>query len=218
MPVPFPARILIADDHAVVRGGLRLLLDREPDLDIVAEADNGADALTRCLEGDIHLAILDVAMPRLTGLQAVRAISARCPDVRTLILSMHYHEQYVGEARTVGASGYVAKRAADKDIVDACRAALRGDAFVYPSDTPEAFRGKHEKAPRSEEPKRSITPRETEVAKLVAEGHSSQAIAAMLVISVKTVETHRANIYSKLELRDRVELARWAIREGLIEP
>lgn len=217
MSVRHPVRILIADDHAVVRGGLRLVLDREPDLAIVAETDNGADAVQRCLQGDIDLAVLDIAMPRLTGLQAARELSRRCPDVRTLILSMHDREQYVAEARAAGASGYVAKRAADRDIVDACRAATASGAFVYPSTLSAPLREKLDRAIKPETVERSLTPRESEIAKLVAEGHSSQAIAAMLVISVKTVETHRANIHHKLGIRDRVELTRYAIREGLIE-
>ncbi|HEX2704048.1 MAG TPA: response regulator transcription factor [Solirubrobacteraceae bacterium] len=218
MPVPFPVRILIADDHAVVRGGLRLLLDSEPDLKIVAEVDNGADAVQRCLEGDIDLAILDIAMPRLTGLQAARELSRRCPGLRTLILSMHDREQYVSEGLLAGASGYVAKRAADKDIVDACRAAIRGADFVYPSTLPAQLRDKLEQLSETETLGPSLTARESEVTKLVAEGHSSQAIADMLVLSSKTVETHRANIHRKLGIRDRVELTRYAIREGLIDP
>jgi DNA-binding NarL/FixJ family response regulator len=218
MPVPFPVRILIADDHAVVRGGLRLVLDQEPDLEIVAEVDNGADALARCLQGDVDLAVLDIAMPRLTGLQAARELSRRCPAVRTVILSMHDREQYVSEALAAGASGYVAKRAADKDIVHACRAVMRGEAFVYPSTLSGHSRDRLEAARDTERPGRALTPRESEVAKLVAEGHASQAIAEMLVLSVKTVETHRANIYKKLNISDRVELTRYAIREGLIEP
>jgi DNA-binding NarL/FixJ family response regulator len=217
MAVPFPVRVLIADDHAVVRGGLRHVLDQEPDLTIVAETDNGADAVQRCLQGDIDLAVLDIAMPRLTGLQAARELSRRCPEVRTLILSMHDREQYVAEARAAGASGYVAKRAADRDIVDACRAATRSEAFVYPSTLSAPVRAKLEQTTESQGLERSLTPRESEIAKLVAEGHSSQAIAAMLMISIKTVETHRANIHQKLGIRDRVGLTRYAIREGLIE-
>jgi DNA-binding NarL/FixJ family response regulator len=212
-----PVRILIADDHAVVRGGLRLVLDQEPDLAVVAEVENGADAVERCLRGDIGLAVLDIAMPRMTGLQAARELSCRCPDLRTVILSMHDREQYVAEALDAGAAGYVVKRAADRDIVDACRAAIRGDSFVYPSTLSAALREKLERTRRSGGAERSLTRRETEVAKLVAEGHSSQEIGYLLVISIKTVENHRANIYQKLEIGDRVELTRYAIREGLIE-
>jgi DNA-binding NarL/FixJ family response regulator len=211
-------RILIADDHAVVRSGLRHVLEREPDLTIVAEVDNGADAVERCMEGDIHLAILDIAMPRLTGLEVAHELSRRAPHVRTLILSMHDRGQYVAEAVVAGASGYVAKRAADRDIVDACRLAIRGDAFIYPSSLPEPADEVLDPANKGASLERSLTPRETEVARLVAEGHSSQEIADVLVLSIKTVETHRANIHRKLKIRDRVELTRYAIREGLIEP
>ncbi len=220
MPIPFPVNILIADDHAVVRSGLRLLLDPQPDLKVVAEAENGADAVERCLAGGIHLAILDVAMPRLTGLQAARELARRCPDLRTLILSMYDKEQYFFEAIAAGASGYVVKRAADKDIVEACRAAMRGETFLYPTTMSTLLREKLERVRRGEESGRAstLTPRETEIAKLVAEGHSSQEIAELLVISLKTVERHRANILDKLGMRDRVELTRYAIRHGLIEP
>ncbi len=219
MPIPFPVNILIADDHAVVRSGLRLLLDPQPDLKVVAEAENGADAVERCLAGGIHLAILDVAMPRLTGLQAARELARRCPDLRTLILSMYDKEQYFFEAIAAGASGYVVKRAADKDIVEACRAAMRGETFLYPTTMSTLLREKLERVRRGEESGRAstLTPRETEIAKLVAEGHSSQEIAELLVISLKTVERHRANILDKLEIRDRVDLTRYAIRQGLVE-
>ena len=218
MPAPVPVRILVADDHAVVRGGLRLLLEKAADLSVVAEAEDGAQAVQRCLQGDIDLAILDVAMPRMTGIQAVRELERCCPRVRTLILSMHDREQYLAGAIAAGASGYVAKRAADKDIVEACRAVMRGDAFVFPSTASAALREKLARGHASDGLERSLTSREIEIARLVADGHSTRAVAQMLHISIKTVETHRANIYSKLNVRDRVELTRYAIRRGLVEP
>jgi DNA-binding NarL/FixJ family response regulator len=219
VPVPFPVHILIADDHAIVRSGLKLVLDSQPDLKVVAEAADGAEAVERCLAGDIHLAVLDVAMPRLTGLQAARELARRSPDVRTLILSMYDKDQYFFEAIAAGASGYVVKRAADKDIVEACRAVVRGETFLYPSTMSALVQERLDRIRRGEELERqtALTRRETEIAKLVAEGNSSQEIAELLVISVKTVERHRANILEKLQLHDRVDLTRYAIRQGLVE-
>ncbi|HXV96584.1 MAG TPA: response regulator transcription factor [Gaiellaceae bacterium] len=211
-------RILLADDHAVVRKGLRLVLDGEHDLEVVAEAGDGAEAIERALETDVDLAVLDVAMPRMTGLQAAREISRRRPDVRILILSMYDNEQYFFEALRVGASGYVLKSVADRDLVEACRASMRGEPFLYPAAVSALIRNYLEGGRGDEAPGTVLTPRESEILKLVAEGHSSKEIAAMLVISVKTVERHRANILEKLGMRDRVELTRYAIRLGLIEP
>ena len=131
--VPLKARVLLADDHVVVRRGLRLVLDAEPDLEVVAEAGDGAEAVERALAGDVDLAVLDVSMPRLTGLQAARQLTDRAPDVRVLILSMHDSEQYLFEALRAGASGYVVKSAADRDLIEACRATLRGEPFLYPA-------------------------------------------------------------------------------------
>jgi DNA-binding NarL/FixJ family response regulator len=212
-------RILLADDHAVVRKGLRLVLDGEHDLEVVAEAGDGAEAIERVLEDDVDLAVLDVAMPRMTGLQAAREISRRRPEVRILILSMYDNEQYFFEALRVGASGYVLKSVADRDLVEACRASMRGEPFLYPAAVSALIRNYLEGGARGEDaPGTVLTPRESEILKLVAEGHSSKEIAALLVISVKTVERHRANILEKLGMRDRVELTRYAIRLGLIEP
>ena len=219
MPVPFPAHILLADDHAVVREGLKVVLEREPDLKVVAEVGNGADAVEVGLSEDVHLAILDIAMPRMTGLQAARELSRRREDLRILILSMYDKEQYFFEALTVGASGYVLKRAADRDIVAACRSALRGEPFIYPKTLRGLMRRYLAALERGETPGRGpLTPREAEVVKLIAEGRTSQEIAELLVISPKTVERHRANILDKLEIHDRVDLTRFAIREGLVEP
>jgi DNA-binding NarL/FixJ family response regulator len=219
MAVPFPAHILIADDHVVVREGLRAVLEREPDLRVVAQAADGAQAVEHALSTDVHLAILDIAMPRMTGLQAARELGRRRPELRTLILSMYDKEQYFYEALTAGASGYVLKRAADRDIVEACRRALRGEPFIYPKTLRALMRRHLEAVERGESPGRGpLTPRETEVVKLIGEGRSSQEIAELLVISPKTVERHRANILEKLGIHDRVDLTRYAIREGLVEP
>jgi DNA-binding NarL/FixJ family response regulator len=212
-------RILLADDHALVRRGVRLILDGEPDLQVVAEVGDGAEAIAKARSQDIDLAILDVAMPRLTGLQATRELSRLRPELRILILTMHDNEQYFFEALRAGAAGYVLKSVADRDLVEACRAAMRGEPFLYPGAITALIRNYLDRARQGEEgPGNVLTPREEEILKLVAEGHSSKAIADTLVISVKTVERHRANMLQKLGMRDRLELTRYAIRAGLIEP
>jgi DNA-binding NarL/FixJ family response regulator len=217
MPIPFPTRILVADDHEIVRRGLKLVMDREPDLEVVAEASDGAEAVERALSENVHLAILDVSMPRMTGLQAVRELSRRKPELRSLILSMYENDQFLFEALKAGASGYVLKSGADRDIVEACRAAMRGQTFLYPSAVSALVRDfvQRDDEEGGFDP---LTPREQEILKLIAEAHPSKAIASMLTISVKTVERHRANILEKLGMRDRVELTRYAIRRGLVEP
>jgi DNA-binding NarL/FixJ family response regulator len=217
--IPLKARLLLADDHALVRDGLRMVLDAQPDLQVVAEAGDGVEAVATALREDIDLAIVDIAMPRMTGLHAARELKRRRPEMRVLILSMHENEQYLYEALKAGASGYVVKAVADRDLVEACRAALRGEPFLYPGATNALIRNYLHRArndqPVSEDP---LTPRETEVVKLIAEGNSSKEIAQTLVISEKTVERHRANILEKLGMRDRVDLTRYAIRRGLVEP
>lgn len=214
-----PTRILLADDHALVRRGLRLILDGEPDLQVVAEAGDGAAALEQLRTTPVDLAILDIAMPRMTGLQAAQELRRRDSTVIVLMLSMYDNEQYFLEAIKAGASGYVLKSVADRDLVDACRRARRGEGFVYGGE-PGALVDDILRRARSGQalPTRVLTPREDEVVKMIAEGHSSRAIADALVISVKTVERHRANILGKLGMHDRLDLARYAIRTGLIEP
>jgi DNA-binding NarL/FixJ family response regulator len=219
MTTPLKTRILLADDHAVVRKGLRMVLDAEPDLEVVAEASDGSEALERALAEDVHLAILDVSMPRLTGIQAARELARRRPDLRILILSMHDNERYFFEALRAGASGYVLKSAADRDLVEACRATMRGEPFLYPDAVTALIRDYLERARDGElPPDDPLTPRESEIVKLIAEGNSSREIAELLVISDKTVERHRANVLEKLGMRDRVDLTRYAIRRGLVKP
>ena len=217
MPIPLVTRILVADDHALVRQGLKYVINAEHDLEVVAEAADGAEAVRRALAGDIHLAILDVSMPRMTGLQAARELSRRRPELRLLILSMYDNEQFLFEALRAGASGYVLKSGADNDIVDACRAAMRGQSFLYPSAVSALVRDFLGRADKDGDYD-PLTPRELEVLKLIAEGKSSREIAELLVVSIKTVERHRADILHRLGLRDRVDLTRYAIRRGLIEP
>jgi DNA-binding NarL/FixJ family response regulator len=212
-------RILLADDHALVRAGLRRILEAEPDLTVVAEAADGAEAVELARTTQPDLAVLDISMPRMTGLQAAREISRRSSTVRTLMLSMHDNEQYFFSALQAGACGYVLKSVADEDLVQACRAALRGESFLYAGVAGALVRDYLDRMRRGEKiPRAVLTERENEVVKLIAEGHSSKEIAAALVISLKTVERHRANVLAKLGMRDRTELTRYAIRAGLIEP
>ncbi|WFB11438.1 response regulator transcription factor [Streptomyces sp. LX-29] len=216
---PAPVRILLADDHALVRRGVRLILDDEPDLTVVAEADDGARAVELARTEGVDLAILDIAMPRMTGLQAARELSRRRPELRILILTMYDNEQYFFEALRAGASGYVLKSVADRDLVEACRAAMRDEPFVYPGAVTALVRDYLDRLRQGDPlPARTITDREEEILKLVAEGHTSKEIAELLFISAKTVERHRANLLQKLGLKDRLELTRYAIRAGLIEP
>jgi DNA-binding NarL/FixJ family response regulator len=215
---PLKTRILLADDHAVVRRGLRLVLESEPDLQVVAEVGDGAEAVSRAMDEDVDLAILDVTMPRMTGLHAASELHRRRPDLRVLILSMHDNEQYLFEALKAGASGYVLKSVADRDLVEACRATMRGEPFLYPGAINALIKDFLERARAGEDVSDPLSPRETEIVKLIAEGHTGREIAEALVISEKTVERHRSNILDKLGMRDRVELTRYAIRRGLIEP
>ena len=220
MTVPLTIRILLADDHPMVRRGLRMVLEAEPDLSVVAEAGDGTEAVHLALATEgLDLAVLDVAMPRKTGLQAAAELHNRRPELRTLMLSMYESDQYFFEALKAGAAGYVLKSAADRDLVEACRAAMRGEPFLYPAAVAALIRDYLERASRGDAvPTDPLTPRELEIVKLVAEGHSSDEIAEALVISKKTVDHHRSHILEKLGMRDRVELTRYAIRRGLVEP
>jgi DNA-binding NarL/FixJ family response regulator len=212
------ARVLIADDHAIVRAGLKALIDREPDLEVVVEAADGREAVQQGISEELDLAILDIAMPGMTGLQAAREIR-RKRDLPILILSMYDREQYFFEAIAAGAAGYVLKRQVDRDIIEACRAAVGGEPFIYPKALSALMRRYLSLSDRDRDTDNGVlTPRETEVVKLIAEGHSSQEIADILCISLKTVDRHRTNLLEKLNMNDRVQVTRYAIRTGLVEP
>jgi DNA-binding NarL/FixJ family response regulator len=201
-------RILVADDHGIVRSGLKMLIDRQERMRVVAEADDGVAAVEAAQRERPDVAILDVAMPRMTGIQAAREIRAHCPDTAVLLLSMYDDERYVHDALRAGASGYVLKRQADVELIEAVRAVAAGGRFV--SELPGIELG--------DIPADPLTPRELDVVKLIAEAFTNRQIAATLKVSEKTVESHRANVLSKLGMRDRVELVRYAIKRGLVEP
>ncbi len=208
--------IVIADDHGIVRSGLRMLIERQRDMEVVAEADDGVTALetTQALRPDV--AVLDVSMPRMTGLQAAREIRAHVPDTRVLLLSMHDDERYFLEGLEAGAAGYVLKRAADTDLIDAVRTVACGRSFLS-DDAQRALMDAWLEGGIAE-PDDPLTPRELEVVKLIAEAYTNRQIAQTLKLAEKTVESHRANVLSKLGMRDRVEIVRYAIRRGLVEP
>jgi DNA-binding NarL/FixJ family response regulator len=207
-------KVLIADDHGIVRSGVKLLLDRQPDIEVIAEAEDGVEAVELAIRHRPDVAVLDVSMPRMTGLQATHEIKQQAPETQVLILSMHDDERYLFEALRAGAAGYVLKRAADQDLVDAVRAAGRGEPFLTASAQQTLIRDFLDRGDHPEE----LSPREKEVVKLVAEAHTNKEIAEILHLSEKTVENHRSNAMRKLGMRDRVELVRYAIRRGLIEP
>jgi DNA-binding NarL/FixJ family response regulator len=209
-------RLLVADDHGIMRSGLRLLLDRQPDMEVVAEAADGIEAVELALRERPGICILDVAMPRMTGLEATVEIRTHAPEIAVLVLSMHDDERYLFEALQAGAAGYVLKREADQALVEAVRAVGRGEPFL--TNAAERSLVREWMTDDSTGPQEPLTLREREVLKLIAEAHTNREIGELLHLSSKTVESHRANLLRKLGMRDRVELVRYAIRRGLIEP
>jgi two-component system response regulator NreC len=213
-----PVRILIADDHGVLRAGLRALLNAEPDLQVVGEAGDGWEALRLAAELQPDLMLMDISMPGLDGLEATRLLRRRHPRLRILLLTLHEEEDLVREAIEAGASGYIVKRAAESELLGAVRAVAAGHMYVHPSMT-RAFVGQHGRPPRDEEGSSevtSLTPRETEVLELVAAGYTNRQVADRLGIGQRTVETHRANLMAKLNLRSRAALVRYAVDHGLL--
>jgi len=209
-------RVLIADDHGVVRSGLTLLIDRQVDMEVAAEAEDGIEAVERALQARPDVAVLDVSMPRLTGLHAARQIRDHAENIQVLMLSMHDDEAYFFDALEAGASGYVSKRGADSDLIDAIRTVAGGRTFLN-SRTQSALMRRWLEDGTTARPD-ELTPRELEVTKLIAEAYTNRQIAEALHLAEKTVESHRANVLGKLGMRDRVELVRYAIRRGLVEP
>jgi DNA-binding NarL/FixJ family response regulator len=219
MPVPLRSRILLADDHELVRSGLKLVLDSQPDLEVVAEASDGEEALRIGISAEHDLAFLDVTMPQITGLQVAAELHTSRPELHTLMLSVHDNEQYFFEALKAGASGYVLKSEANRDLIEACRGAMRGEPFIYPAAASALVKDYLERARRgAEAPSDPLTPRELEVIKLIAEGLTSEEVGESLAIAKNTADRHGDNILEKLGLRNRVDLTRYAIMRGLVEP
>ena len=210
-----PIRVLVADDHAVVRAGLRLLLEAEEGIEVVGEAGSGTEAvrLARSLKPDIVL--MDVVMPGMSGLEATGPVLEAAPDAKVLVLSMQDDPRYVREAFAAGASGYVLKEAADTEVVQAVRDVAAGNRYVHPTLGARLVAAEAEA--RKKAASDPLSEREREVLRLLALGHTNQEIAKMLYISVRTAETHRSHIMTKLRLNTRAELVRYALQEGLLE-
>lgn len=211
-------RVLVADDHAIMRDGIRALINEEEDIDVIAEAEDGRMAVELTEKYQPDVVIMDIAMPLLNGLEAARQIKRDHPDVHILVLTMYDHDEYVHQVLATGASGYVLKRAAAGELVSAIRAVAHGDAVLSPAITRMVIDDylKSEKSPIDEDTDR-LTPREREILQLIAEGHTSREIARMLNLAVKTVQAHRTSLMQKLDLHDRGELIKYAIQKKIIE-
>jgi len=212
-------RLLMVDDHEIVRAGLRMLLQSQPDIEIVAEADNGRDAIAKAKECKPDIVLMDISLPDIDGFEATRQIKHALPSVAILALTMHETDEYFFKMLNAGASGYVPKKAAPTDLVTAIHTIHDGGVFLYPSLAKSLVRDFMGRAEESGEREAlgGLTEREQEVLKLIADGSTNQEIADKLTISVKTVERHRANIMGKLNLHSRTELVKYAIRKGLID-
>lgn len=212
-------RLLLADDHAVVRSGLRLLLEAQPDMAIIGEVENGADAIRRTAELGPDVVLMDIEMPGMNGIEATRRIRAESAKTAVLALTMYEDDQYFFEMLRAGASGYVPKRAAPDELVSAIRAVSRGEVFLYPSLAGRLVQDYLQRRDmEAQEPTvDELTPREQEVLTLIAQGLSNGEIGEELVISAKTVDRHRENIMRKLNLHNRVDLVKYALRKGLID-
>jgi two-component system response regulator NreC len=212
-----PIRVLLADDHTVLRAGLRALLDREPDMQVVGEAATGEEAVERVEALRPDVVVMDLSMPGAGGLEATRQVSALGYETRVLVLTVHAEEEYLLPVLEAGGSGYVTKTSADEDLTQAIRTVARGDVFLYPSAATLLLRGFNAKSEKGRDPVERLTDREREVLALTVEGFSSSEIGKKLFISPKTVDTYRARIMEKLDLHHRSELVRFALQTGLLK-
>jgi two-component system response regulator NreC len=210
-------RILIVDDHGVLRAGLRALLSAEPDLEVVGEAAAGDQGFSMADELQPDVVLLDISLPDLSGIEITRRLKERLPEVRVLILTFHEDESLLQEAIKAGAAGYIVKRAAESELIDAIRAVWRGDLYVHPIMTRALLKDLAPAPVSAKTPGEALTPREIEVLRLIAQGYTNRQTAEALNISVRTVESRRGNLVDKLNLHSRVGLVRYAKEHGLIE-
>jgi DNA-binding NarL/FixJ family response regulator len=212
-------RVVVADDHTIVREGVRILLEAQPDIEVVGEAADGLEALARVRELMPDIVLIDIAMPNLNGLEATRAIKRDYSKVQIIALTMYESDEYFFQILNAGASGYILKKAASGDLLAAIRAVYAGEVFLYPSVARRLVSDYLSRVQSGEEKNSydGLTPREREVLKLIAEGHTNQAIADKLVISPSTVQTHRSRTMQRLNLHNRAELIHYAIRKGLLD-
>lgn len=210
-------RIVIADDHMIIRDGLRLLIDKQPDMELVAEADNGRTAITHVQNLSPDVVIMDIGMRELNGIDATRLIIKKTPDVKVIALSMYSDKQFIKEMLKAGASGYLLKDSAFKELLDAIRMVVNNNIYISPSITGIITEDYLQFLTEAETSIRStLTAREIEILQLLVESHSVKTIATTLYISIKTVETHRQNIMKKLDIHNMIDLTKYAIREGII--
>ncbi len=211
-------RILLVDDHTILRDGLRALLESEPDLKVVGEAEDGRQAVTLACQQEPDVVLMDISMPLLNGLEATRQIKRQCPNVKVLILSMYDNEEYIRQALEAGAMGYILKDAAARELTSAIRDVYRGEAVLSPAVTRLVIEDYLRWGGiRPVEEADGLSPREREVLQLIAEGHTNKQIAEILNISIKTVQAHRTSLMQKLDLHDRGELIKYAIQKKIIE-
>jgi len=208
-------RILVVDDHAIMRDGVRALLGLHDNIEVVGEASEGKEAIEKAQELMPDIVIMDIAMPGMDGLEATRRIRKKNPKMKVLVLTQHDNKEYILSVVKAGASGYVPKRALGSELVSAIHAVQQGDSFLYPSAA-SALIEDYLQQSKGGEPYDQLTARERELLKLIAEGHTSQEIADMLFLSLKTVAGHRSKIMDKLDLHNRTELIKYAIRKGLV--